>query len=211
MEFPYDRERAVREISISDPQMGEVIRQIGPCSLSLREVDEPFHALFRAIVYQQLSGKAAATIFGRVLDLFPAGRLEPKKVLATTDESLRGAGMSRAKVASVKDLALKTIEGVVPDRENLLAMPDDQILSRLTQVRGIGRWTVEMLLIFNLGRPDVLPSTDLGIRKGVQQVYGLKSLPLPKEVDVHGERWRPFRSVASWYLWRVVDGDDAEW
>ena len=210
-ELPYDAGKAVRLLAESDAVLAGVMERCGPFTLSLRAIEDPFEALFRAIVYQQLSTRAAATIFGRVLELFPGGRLLPQRVLDMPDESLRSAGMSRAKVASVNDLAAKTLDGVVPVMDELHALPDDEVVARLSQVRGIGRWTVEMLLIFNLGRPDVLPATDLGIRKGFQQVYEHDTLPAPSAIDTFGERWRPFRSVASWYLWRVVDGENEEW
>jgi DNA-3-methyladenine glycosylase II len=168
-------------------------------------MQSPFHALFRAIVYQQLSGKAAATIMGRVMANFPARGFKPAAVLATPDSVFRTAGMSRAKVASVKDLASKTIDRTVPGLARLAKMDDEEIISRLIEVRGIGVWTVEMLLIFRLGRPDVLPVGDLGVRKGFMLTYGLKELPDSREMLEHGERWRPYRSVASWYMWRAVE------
>ncbi len=141
-----------------------------------------------------------------MLDLYPPRRTpKPADVLATKDARLRAAGMSLAKVQSVKDLAAKTLDGTVPTLARLNKMSDEEIVSRLVQVRGIGVWSVEMLLIFRLGRPDVLPVSDLGIRKGFQVTYGLDSLPTPRQVLEYGERWRPYRSVASWYLWRAVD------
>jgi DNA-3-methyladenine glycosylase II len=168
-------------------------------------MQSPFQALFRAIVYQQLSGKAAATIMGRVMANYPRRALKPAAVLATSDAALRAAGMSRAKVLSVKDLATKTLDGTVPTLARLMKMDDAEIISRLVAVRGIGTWTVEMLLIFRLGRPDVLPVADFGVRKGFMLTYGLKELPAAKRILDHGERWRPYRSVASWYLWRAVE------
>jgi DNA-3-methyladenine glycosylase II len=169
-------------------------------------VQSPFQALLRAIVYQQLSGKAAATILGRVHDLFPSRQgIRPQAMLKVSDERLRQAGMSRAKVLAVKDLAAKTLEGTVPTLARLKKMDDDEIVSRLISVRGVGRWTVEMLLIFRLGRPDVLPAADLGVRRGFMLTYKKRHMPLPADILRHGERWRPYRSVASWYLWRSVD------
>ena len=211
MDLPYDPGQAVRHLAKVDEKMGRVIEQFGPFSLALRDIDSPFEALLRAIVYQQLSTKAAATIFNRVLDLFPNRTLSPRDVISMEDDMLRGAGMSWAKIASANDLATKTIEGTVPALKELNSMSDADVIARLSEVRGIGRWTVEMLLIFNMGRPDVLPSTDLGVRKGFQAVYELDDLPAPKALDAFGESWRPYRSVASWYLWRVVDGDNDEW
>jgi len=173
--------------------------------LTPEKLRSPFHALARAIVYQQLSGKAAETIFGRVEAIFPRGGFKPEAVVATADETLRTAGMSRAKVAALKDLAAKTLDRTVPGLARLKRMEDAEILARLVQVRGIGTWTVEMLLIFRLGRPDVLPVTDLGVRRGFMLTYGHEELPGPASIIEHAERWRPYRSVASWYLWRAVD------
>ncbi|HYP53136.1 MAG TPA: hypothetical protein VEQ42_06325, partial [Pyrinomonadaceae bacterium] len=156
------------------------------------------------IVYQQLHGTAAAAIHGRVLALF-GGRLRPEDVLGARDEVLRGAGLSGAKLAALRDLAAKTADGTVPTLARLRRMPDEEIIGRLTQVRGLGRWTAEMLLIFSLGRPDVLPVGDFAVRKGFALAWGLKESPKPKELTEYGERWRPYRSVASWYLWRAVE------
>ncbi len=166
----------------------------------------PFDALAESIAYQQLSGKAAATIFGRVRALYPKTKwLDPAKILATPDDALRSAGLSRAKTAAIKDLAAKTIDGTVPSGHALLRMSDDEIIARLTQVRGIGRWTVEMLLLFDLGRPDVWPVDDYGVRKGFAKTFGRRKLPTPKQLIKSGEKWRPYRSVAAWYFWRALD------
>jgi DNA-3-methyladenine glycosylase II len=166
----------------------------------------PFDALAESIAYQQLSGKAAATIWGRVRALYPKTKwLDPEKVLATPDEKLRGAGLSRSKTAAIKDLAAKTLDGTVPSGRALARMSDDEIITRLTQVRGIGRWTVEMLLLFDLGRPDVWPVDDYGVRKGFAKTFRKRKLPAPKELMKHGEKWRPYRSVAAWYFWRALD------
>ena len=166
----------------------------------------PFDALAESIAYQQLSGKAASTIFGRVRALYPKRKwLDPGQLLATPDETLRAAGLSRAKIAALKDLAAKTIDGTVPSGRALLRMTDDEIITRLTTVRGIGRWTVEMLLLFDLGRPDVWPVDDYGVRKGFAKTFGRRKLPTPKQLMKFGEKWRPFRSVAAWYFWRALD------
>jgi DNA-3-methyladenine glycosylase II len=166
----------------------------------------PFDALAESIAYQQLSGKAAATIFGRVRALYPKRKwLDPEQLLATPDETLRAAGLSRAKTAALKDLAAKTIDGTVPAGRALIRMSDDEIVSRLTTVRGIGRWTVEMLLLFDLGRPDVWPVDDYGVRKGFAKTFGRRQLPTPKQLMKFGEKWRPYRSVAAWYFWRALD------
>jgi 3-methyladenine DNA glycosylase/8-oxoguanine DNA glycosylase len=171
-------------------------------SLSVR----PFEALAESIAYQQLSGKAAATIWGRVRALFPKRTvLDPALVLKMPDDKLRAAGLSRSKVAALKDLAAKTLDGTVPSARTLARMTDDEIITRLTQVRGIGRWTVEMLLLFDLGRPDVWPVHDYGVQKGFAKTFGKRKLPTPKQLMKHGEKWRPYRSVAAWYFWRALD------
>jgi DNA-3-methyladenine glycosylase II len=169
----------------------------------------PFDALAESIAYQQLTGKAAATIFGRVRALYPKRKwLDPKQLLATPDEALRAAGLSRAKTAALKDLAAKTIDGTVPSGRALLRMTDDEIITRLTTVRGIGRWTVEMLLLFDLGRPDVWPVDDYGVRKGFAKTFRRRELPTPKQLMKLGEKWRPYRSVAAWYFWRALDAPE---
>jgi DNA-3-methyladenine glycosylase II len=171
-------------------------------ALSIR----PFDALAESIAYQQLSGKAAATIFGRVRALYPKQKwLDPEQLLATPDETLRAAGLSRAKTAALKDLAAKTIDGTVPAGRALIRMSDDEIVARLTAVRGIGRWTVEMLLLFDLGRPDVWPVDDYGVRKGFAKTFRRRQLPTPKQLMKLGEKWRPYRSMAAWYFWRALD------
>ncbi|HWP65554.1 MAG TPA: DNA-3-methyladenine glycosylase 2 family protein [Candidatus Limnocylindria bacterium] len=207
--LPYDARAALRHLAAADPVLGRHIERVGPFGLELRRTSDTFTALAEAIVYQQLSGKAAATIFGRLAALFPGG-LAADALLATADAPLRAAGLSRAKLASLRDLAARTAAGAVPTLSALRRMDDDAIVEALTPIRGIGRWTVEMLLIFRLGRPDVLPLADYGIRKGFGVVFrrrgnGADGLPAPAEVSRRGERWRPYRSVASWYLWRALD------
>ena len=163
-------------------------------------------SLVRAVAYQQLTGKAAETILGRVLALYPGKKFpEPEDLLKTPDRKLRAAGLSWAKVRAVKDIAAKTIEGVVPASRALVRMTDEAIVERLTAVRGVGKWTVEMMLIFKMGRPDVWPVTDYGVRKGLALLYKMKELPTFKETLEFGERWRPHRSAAAWYLWRACD------
>jgi methylated-DNA-[protein]-cysteine S-methyltransferase len=214
--LPFDAEAAVRELTAKDSVLARHIAKTGPLGLQLKETEGTFAALAESIVYQQLSGRAAATIFGRVRGLYPNGRLDPKRLLATDESKLRGAGLSAAKLASLKDLATRTLRGEIPTLSELERMDDEAIVERLTAVRGIGRWTVEMLLIFRLGRPDVLPLADYGIKKGFARVfpktekgtrtkYGEDELPTPTVLASRGERWRPFRSVASWYLWRALD------
>jgi len=203
--LPYDARAALRVLKANDAALGAVIKRIGACRLQLRGGITPFNALLRAVVYQQLSGKAAASIYDRTLDLFSYRRPTPDKVLRTGPARLRSAGLSRGKTASILDLADKTRTGAVPSTRALRHMSDAAIIDAFTQVHGIGRWTVEMLLIFHLGRADVLPGSDLGVRKGLQRVHRLRQLPSPEQVLRIGERWRPYRSVASWYLWRALE------
>lgn len=202
--LPYDWTQATADLTAADPVLGDLIAAVGAQRLEVR-AQEPFLALLRAIVYQQLSGKAAATIHGRVLALFADEVVAPEALLDLPDEALRGAGLSRAKTRAVKDLAAKTLDGTVPEGATLQTLDDSAVIERLTTVRGIGPWTVEMLLMFTLGRPDVLPVSDLGVRHGFRLLYDHAELPTPSELRAHGERWRPWRSVASWYLWRAVD------
>ena len=205
-ESTYDPRRALRHLRRSDPLLAEVIAQVGPYRPSMRAMKSPFDSLLRAITYQQLSGKAAATIHGRVVALFPEeSGPRPELLLELPHRSLRGAGLSRNKLLALRDLAARTLDGTVPDHRGLARMTDEEIIERLTQVRGVGRWTVEMLLIFSLGRPDVLPVTDLGVRKGFRHAYGMKSQPAYSTVERAGRRWAPYRSVAAWYLWQAAD------
>ena len=202
----HDVRPALRHLRRADPRLARVIAAVGPCRLEFTPMRSPFHTLMRSIIYQQLSGKAAATILGRVEALFPAATgATPEHMLELPDAALRGAGLSRNKLLALKDLAAKTLDGTVPDTRVLKRLPDADVIERLTEVRGVGRWTVEMLLIFTLGRPDVLPVTDLGIRKGFQQAYGMKRLPAFSTLARAGRAWAPYRSFAAWYLWRSVD------
>jgi DNA-3-methyladenine glycosylase II len=201
--FGYDPQEAVQHLSSVDPTLGRLMQRVGPFSMQLRRMHNPFEALSRNIIFQQLHGNAAEAIHGRVIALFGKKRLHPQDILEAPEERLRSAGLSRAKLVALKDLAAKTLDGTVPTLARLRRMDDEEIIERLTEVRGIGRWTVEMLLIFRLGRPDVLPVGDYAVRKGFSLVYGEKELPKPRELFHYGERWRPFRSVASWYMWRV--------
>jgi DNA-3-methyladenine glycosylase II len=171
----------------------------------------PFDALAESIAYQQLSGKAAAAIWRRVRALYPRKKyLDPKLILETPDEALRAAGLSRSKIAALKDLAAKTIDGTVPRAAALAKMSDEEIVKRLVAVRGIGRWTAEMLLLFDLGRPDVWPVHDYGVRKGFAKTFGRRKLPTPRYLMKLGEKWRPYRSVAAWYFWRALDDQNDE-
>jgi len=203
----FDVEAACAHLAAADKKLARLIKRVGPFRLQLRDTHSTFGALAEAIVYQQLTGKAAATIYGRVKALYPRRRIDPEGILATSDAQLRACGLSGNKLRSLKDLAAKTQSGVVPTLRRLRTMADDEIVERLTAVRGIGRWTVEMLLIFRLGRPDVLPVDDYGVRKGFAIAFG-GDVPAPRAVTARGERWRPYRTMASWYLWRAVDSLD---
>jgi DNA-3-methyladenine glycosylase II len=201
-----DDDHAHEFLSASDWRLATLIERSRRYDIVPAVSIRPFDALAESIAYQQLNGKAAATIWGRVRALYPKTKwLDPAKVLATPDEKLRAAGLSRSKTAAIKDLAAKTIDGTVPSGRALLRMSDDEIIARLTQVRGIGRWTVEMLLLFDLGRPDVWPVDDYGVRKGFAKTFRKRNPPTPKQLMKHGEKWRPYRSVAAWYFWRALD------
>jgi 3-methyladenine DNA glycosylase/8-oxoguanine DNA glycosylase len=205
--FDCDMTAAIAHLRAADPRLARIVDASGPCRMELKETKSLFVALAEAIVYQQLSGKAAATIFGRVCDLFPRKLrgFNPKNVLSVDDADLRGAGLSRNKMLVLQDLARRTEMGELPGLREIKRMNDDDVIAALTQVRGIGRWTVEMLLMFRLGRPDVLPVDDLGLRQGHAAVVGAMEMTDRKVLAAYGERWRPFRSVASWYLWRAMD------
>jgi len=197
-------------LAATDPRFAALIARARPFDIAARPLVRPFHSLAESIAYQQLSGKAAATIFGRVRALYPKRKwLDPKLVLATSDEKLRACGLSRSKVAAVKDLAAKTLDGTVPSARVLARLSDEEIIERLTQVRGIGRWTVEMLLLFELGRLDVWPVADYGVQKGFAKTFGRKKLPTTKQFAKIGEKWRPYRSLAAWYFWRALDSPEA--
>ncbi|MDH5624656.1 MAG: DNA-3-methyladenine glycosylase 2 family protein [Nitrospira sp.] len=186
--------------------MRRLIRAAGPFTLMPRNRRTPFESLARAIAYQQLHDKAAESILKRFIALFPGRRFpKPIELLAMKSEAIRQAGFSHPKIAALRDLAAKTLDGTVPTNRVIRGLDDDAIVERLIAVRGIGRWTVEMLLIFKLGRPDVLPVDDFGVRNGFRIAYGLREMPTPTEVLRHGERWKPYRTAASWYLWRAAD------
>lgn len=211
--LPFDPKKAIAHLRASDAKLATLIERAGPFTLRLDDSVSPFESLLESILYQQLHGKAAATIHRRVREYF-GGDPTPQLLLDTPDEPLRAAGVSGNKIKALRDLAAKTLDGTVPTHAAILKMPDADIVERLTEVRGIGSWTVEMLLIFRLGRPDVLPVTDYGVRKGfaltfqrVPKSRPLEAADLPKP-DVlfrRGQRWAPYRSVASWYLWRACD------
>jgi DNA-3-methyladenine glycosylase II len=202
---------ARRALGRADPRMAELMRRVGPFRLQMKPLHSPFAALAESIVYQQLHGRAAASIFGRLCERVGTGTgFTPEALLAVPDPALREVGLSGAKTAALKDLAQKTKEGAVPTLAEVRRLGDAELIERFTQVRGIGQWTVEMLLIFRLGRPDVLPVDDFAIRKGFMLMQGLKEAPRPREVLVYGERWRPWRTVASWYLWRSLELPEAQ-
>jgi DNA-3-methyladenine glycosylase II len=203
--YPVDADHVMRELSRVDRRLGKLIRRVGIFPTKRQKPQHPYESLLRAIVYQQLAGKAAEAIFGRVKALGANGFPTPEEITALDAAKLRGAGLSRQKIAAVKDLAAKTLDGTVPPLAVLRRMTEVEIHERLVQVRGIGEWSVQMFLMFRLGRPDVLPVKDLGIQKGFQIVYGHKKMPKPQFILEYGERWRPYRSIASWYLWRAVD------
>jgi 3-methyladenine DNA glycosylase/8-oxoguanine DNA glycosylase len=203
----FDPHLAADHLRKADAALARVIEAVGSVDIRLKKTRSLFGALAEAIVYQQLSGKAAAKIYSRLCDLFPGARSGPMPhhILATSEERLRSAGVSRAKALALRDLARYAESGGIPSLSAARRMSDDEIVERLTCVRGIGRWTVEMLLIFRLGRADVLPIHDYGVRKGFARAYGRRELPMPKELEEHGARWRPYRTAASWYLWRALE------
>src|SRR5271169_83389 len=216
-----DHTAACQHLSRVDRKLARIIARSGPCHWQPETTQSIFEALLESIIYQQLNGKVAATITERVKALFPenTARIKtrhgeaaafptPEQVLAATPEHLRSAGLSQAKMLAIRDLAAKALDGTVPTVRAAHKMSDDELVERLTQVRGIGRWTVEMLLIFRLGRPDVLAVDDYGIRKGFAKMQKMAELPKPKELLAYGERWRPYRSVASWYMWRAAEMKD---
>jgi methylated-DNA-[protein]-cysteine S-methyltransferase len=205
--FDFDPDAALAHLRGRDPVLARLIEAAGPFRMELKSTSSAFFALSEAIVYQQLSGKAAATIFSRVCALFPRAKNgpTPEHILRASDEKLRGAGLSRAKLLSLRDLARRAKAGEIPPLAELRLMDDEAIIERLTAVRGVGRWTAEMFLMFRLGRPDVLPVGDYGVRKGFGLAFRKRGLPSPADVEKHGARWRPYRTVASWYLWRALE------
>ena len=211
--LPYDPEEALAHLRAKDPKLGALIERVGAFTLRLDPAPSLFESLLESILYQQLHGKAAATIHRRVREYF-GGDPAPQPLIDTPDEILRAAGVSGNKIRALKDLAARTLDGTVPSHAAIRKMSDADIVERLTEVRGIGPWTVEMLLIFRMGRPDVLPVTDYGVRKGFALTFmripktrslAADDLPKPDAVFKRGLRWKPFRSVASWYLWRACD------
>jgi DNA-3-methyladenine glycosylase II len=211
--LPFDAAEAVEHLKVNDAKLGALIDRAGEFTLRLDPAPSPFESLLESILYQQLHGKAAATIHRRVREYF-GGDPAPELLIATPDERLRACGVSGNKIKALKDLAARTLDGTVPSHKAIAKMSDAEIVERLTEVRGIGPWTVEMLLIFRMGRPDVLPTTDYGVRKGFALTFqrvpktrplAAEDLPKPEVMLKRGKRWAPFRSVASWYLWRACD------
>ena len=189
-----------------DRNLGGLIRAVGTYGLVIENNCHPYESLAQAITHQQLHAAAARSILARFVNTFGNGAFPtPETVLAAPNAALRAVGLSFSKIAALKDLATKTVAGVVPDREVLVDLEDAEIIARLTEVRGIGRWTVEMLLMFQLGRPDILPVDDFGVRAGFQFTYGLRKMPAPKALAAYGERWGPHRTAAAWYLWRACE------
>lgn len=189
-----------------DPDWAWLIATIGPSRLGAKPEKEPWQALIRAIAHQQLHGKAAETILGRFFALYPGRKFpDPEEVLLLDDATLRGCGFSTAKTAAIRDVALKRLEGVVPSQRQAQKLSDAELITRLTSIRGVGRWTVEMLLMFNLGRPDILPVDDFGVREGYRVLKKLPEQPKPKALAAIGEAWSPHRSTAAWYLWRASE------
>jgi DNA-3-methyladenine glycosylase II len=197
---------AHQHLAKHDPVMRRLIRELGPCALLPEKRRSPFQSLVQAVAHQQLHGAAANTILGRFKKLFPGRRFpRPEDLAGVTDEQLRACGFSFAKIKSLRDIAAKTLSGVVPTGREIVKLTDEEIILRLTEVRGVGRWTVEMLLIFQLGRPDVLPVDDFGVRNGFRLAYGKRAMPKPKQLLEFGALWRPHATTAAWYLWRAAD------
>jgi 3-methyladenine DNA glycosylase/8-oxoguanine DNA glycosylase len=204
--FNFDPVEAVAHLRASDAVLGAWIDRVGPLDLELKSAHSLFEAMLRSIVYQQLHAKAASTILGRVLvELARHGGAKPESLARVSDAALRGAGLSANKLLAVRDLAAKCMEGMVPSMKEARKLGDDELIARLTTVRGIGPWTVHMLLIFYLGRPDVMPTSDFAIRAGFKKLYKKRKDPTPEAILKHARRWQPYRSVASWYLWRSLD------
>ena len=197
---------AIKHLSAADPVMKKLIAEIGACQLEPEKQRSPFQSLVQAVAHQQLNGTAANTILARFTKLFPQKRFpQPADLTSVTDEQIRACGFSFAKIKALRDLAAKTLDGTIPSSRKIEKMSDEEIITRLTEARGVGRWTVEMLLIFQLGRPDVLPVDDFGVRNGFRLAYKKRAMPKPKALLEFGRRWQPHRTAAAWYLWRTAD------
>jgi DNA-3-methyladenine glycosylase II len=197
---------AVDHLTAADPVLAGLIDRVGACTLQPAWSRSPFESLVRSVAYQQLQGRAAAVILKRFLALFEAPFPSPDDIARLDEETMRAVGFSRSKVAAIRDIAADAESGLLPDRASAETMDDAELIRRLTSIRGVGPWTVQMLLIFTLGRLDVLPADDFGVRNGIRRTYGLDALPAKNEVIRMAEAWRPYRSVASWYLWRAAEG-----
>jgi DNA-3-methyladenine glycosylase II len=204
-----DYRASVRHLKRVDPVLARVIESVGPCRLPVRREGTHFQALARSIVFQQLSGKAAGTIHGRFAALFANGEPEPSSLVAFTDLQLRGVGLSRQKIGYLRDLSHKIVSGALP-LDEVDRMDDDELIAHLVQVKGIGRWTAQMFLMFRLGRRNVLPELDLGIQNAIRRAYGKRKRPSPKQVRTIGAKWSPHSTVACWYLWRSLENGDGQ-
>jgi len=204
-----DYRASVRHLKRVDPVLARVIESVGPCRMPVRSEGTHFQALARSIVFQQLSGKAAGTIHGRFAALFANGDPEPSSMLTFTDVQLRGVGLSRQKIGYLRDLSHKVVSGTLP-LDEVDRMNDDELIAHLVQVKGIGRWTAQMFLMFRLGRRNVLPELDLGIQNAIRRAYGKRKRPSPKQVRAIGAKWSPHSTVASWYLWRSLENGDGQ-
>ena len=202
---PYFGESVTRQLSASDPILAKVINQVGPCRLKPAAKGDVFHALLRSIIYQQLHGNAAAAIHARVLTAFGGERAKATALVKVADSTFRAAGLSANKLLAIRDLAGKTLSGEIPNAKIIAKLSDAELIERLTSVRGIGPWTVHMLMIFHLGRPDILPTGDYGVRKAFSHLYRRGRPTTPESLIRHAKNWQPYRSVASWYLWRSLD------
>lgn len=198
--------QALRHLAAVDPVMRRLIREAGPCKLAHEPWRSPFQSLVQAVAHQQLNGTAANTILTRFKKLFPRRRFpKPEDLAKVTDEQIRACGFSYSKIKAIRDIAVKALDGTIPSSRQIGSLSDDEIIERLTAARGVGRWTVEMLLIFQLGRPDVLPVDDFGVRNGFRLAYKKRAMPKPKALLKFGRKWRPHATTAAWYLWQAAD------
>jgi DNA-3-methyladenine glycosylase II len=197
---------ALKYLSAVDPVMARLIREVGACQLDPEPKRTPFQSLVQAVAHQQLNGTAANTILTRFIKLFPKRKFpKPEDLASVTDDQIRACGFSFAKIRAIRDIAAKTLDGTIPSSRNIAKLSDKEIIERLTEARGVGPWTVQMLLIFQLGREDVLPADDFGVRAGFRVAYKKREMPKPKDLVKFGERWRPHATAAAWYLWRAAD------
>ena len=197
---------ALKHLATADPVMARLIREVGPCKLAHEPWRSPFQSLVQAVAHQQLNGTAAETILTRFKKLFPKRRFpKPEDLANVTDEQIRACGFSFAKIAAIRDIAAKTLDGTIPSSRQIEKLADEEIIQRLTEARGVGRWTVEMLLIFQLGRKDVLPVDDFGVRTGYRVAYQKREMPKPKALLAFGKKWRPHATTAAWYLWQAAN------